>query len=152
MVNVRFFVLILSGFVAQLRLPANKCVSLQQQMISYADGTEDKKRHEGKRDFFRMRKAPQYVNDNLLRKEMKNGAVFKCDVREADSLVFMCEAWERFALTLMMKCAGHADRSRRRARKEKKKVLWNCFISLSRCWLPWLALLFSFFAQHSELY
>lgn len=103
-------------------------------------GQKTKKRQERKRDFFRMRKAPQYVNDNLLRKEMKNGAVFKCDVREADSLVFMCEAWERFALTLMMKCAGHTDRSRWRARKEKKKLLFHCHVAGAFVLL---------FAQHS---
>jgi hypothetical protein len=47
-------------------------------------------------NFSCMRTALQYVNDNFLRKEMKNGAAFKCDVRAGEgTLLFMCKASEK---------------------------------------------------------
>ena len=60
-----------------------RCLKLHKQMILYA--------HDARQNFFCKRAALQYVNDNLLRKEMKNGAVFKCDVKEG-TLLFICNA------------------------------------------------------------
>lgn len=60
-------------------------------------------------------------------REMTNGAVLECDVREAASVLFMCKAGERSALTLMMKCAGHADRRRQEGKMEN--VLFHCHVA-----------------------
>lgn len=60
-------------------------------------------------------------------REMTNGFVLECDVREAESVLFMCKAGERSALTLMMKCAGHADR--RRKEEKMENVLFHCHVA-----------------------
>lgn len=86
---------------------------LHKQIISYA------------LELFSIREALQYVNDNLLRKEMKNGAAFKCDVKGRHSYLCARQAEERkrSVSALMMKCdvlgAGSCE-------KQNKNVLWKC--------------------------